>query len=262
MKRGQVTTYVILGLVILFVIGIIFFLRGNVIQSILEQDTQKIKDVPPQVQVINDFVQDCVESTSEDALYVIGQHGGYFITPQPSTVNKVYYYFINNRVNIPEKGIIENEISKYINQELSFCTNFSNFEGFQISQGNIRSKISINENDVLISLKYPLNIKREDIDYSLEDFNINLDIRLGLIYDVSKEIVNKQVEDPEYTCLTCILNLSLENEIFIDRVDYPGNTVVYMITDPNSILKGHYYSLETEPQHYKFLFANKFGVVS
>ena len=42
--RGQITLYIILGIVILVVIGIVFFLKSNIINSLLNQEQQKIKE--------------------------------------------------------------------------------------------------------------------------------------------------------------------------------------------------------------------------
>ena len=257
-KKSQVTMYVILGIVILIVISIIFFLRANIINSVFKQESQKIKEVPPQVQVINDFVQDCVQSVSEDALYVIGYHGGYFITPDPSTVDKIPYYFINNKSIIPTKERIEVEISKYINQELKFCTNnFSNFSEFKINQGNVNTKTSIKGNGTFIDVEYPLNIKKGEINYQLKDFSTILPIRLELIYSVSKTIIDKQVEDPNNICLSCLLDLELKNNLYIDMISYFGDTAVFTIIDKNSILGEEHYGSEVE-EYYNFRFALKY----
>lgn len=258
-KKSQVTTYVILGLVILIVIGIVFFLKSNIIDSLLQQDTQKIKDVPPQIQPIYEHVQDCVKTTSEDALYVIGYHGGYFITPYPFTVDKIPYYFINNKSVVPSKERIESEISKYINQELKFCTNnFTNFTEFKINQGNVNARTFIGENKTLVSVSYPLSINRGEINYQLKDFNLELPIRLNVIYDASKIIIDKQVEDPDNICLSCILELELKNDLYIDMTSYFGDTAVYTFVDSNSILGGEHYGSETE-EYYNFRFAMRYG---
>ena len=67
-KRGQVTLFVIIGLVILFSTLIILYIR-----SIDHNQT------PPVVvkDNINNFVEQCLFQITEDALIKLGQQGGY-----------------------------------------------------------------------------------------------------------------------------------------------------------------------------------------
>ena len=246
-ERSQMTMYVILGIVILIVIGIIFFLKTNIINSLSNQEQQKIKEVPPQVQVINDFVQDCLESTSRDALYIIGQQGGYFVIPNLSTSNGISYYFYNNKPYIPSREVIENEISKYIDWGSTSCTNnFVNFLEFKINQGNVKAKTSISDNKTLIEVEYLLIINKGQVNYQLKNFNIELPIRLGIIYDVSKTIIDKQVENPSSICLSCILELEYKNDLAVGMTNYGNSTMIYMLADTKSLLN-------REP--YNFIFA-------
>jgi len=236
MKRGQVTIYVILGLVIFIAAGIIFFLKYDILNSITLKEGQKIINVPPQVQVVYDYVQDCVETGTSNALYIIGQNGGYFITPELSTLGDIPYYFIDNNSYVPTKEDIEKEISKYINAELPLCIDdFKNLTEFRINQGNINTKTYVGNDKVLVSIRYLLNIQKGDISYQLEDFSYELKLRLGLIYDASKKIVNSQIENPENICISCILRIEKDNDVFVNIRNYGENIFIYSVVDPNFV---------------------------
>ena len=86
-KRGQVTIFVITGLVILLIIGMVYYIRyysvsgGGFLTSSLEAENVK------------DYVESCLEETTLKGLIYLGEHGGYYSDKIP------YFYKNNIRVN-------------------------------------------------------------------------------------------------------------------------------------------------------------------
>ena len=258
-KKGQVTAFIIVGIVIFAAFGLLMLFKGEVIQSYLNSQLSK-SSVSPEVEPINEYVLDCLESTVYDGLFVIGQQGGYFNVPEVSTDFGIPYYFYMNDSYFPKLDVIEKQLSLYVYEELENCINgFSNFTGFNVESGEIRVKTEAKENKTVVKVGYPLKIIRNDVEFEMKNFEVEVPIRLGAIYRVANELVENQLEDPEYICLTCIFNLTEKETVFIDMADYVGNIVIFIITDPNSMMEGYYYFPETEPQHYRFLFAMKYG---
>jgi len=256
-KRGQTTVFIILGLVIFAAVGFMMVFKGEFIQSYLDSSMGKTS-ISPEVEPINEFVLDCIKSIGNDALYIIGQHGGYFESNELSTINGVAYYVYDNRELVPSLDVIEEELNKYINAELTYCIDsFSNFTSFNVKGGGVNSEVDIKNEKVVINVDYPLEITKGGVKFELNEFNIEIPLRFSLIHEVIKEIVQKEVEDPDYVCLSCNLKLSLENDFYIDSENYGEDTVIYTIVDPNSELGGFHYS--SDFQYYNFLFAVKYG---
>ena len=50
------------------------------------------------------------------------------------------------------------------------------------------NNISINEDSVIVQIRYPLTIRKRDSEIMLEDFRVNLPIRLGRLYNATVSI--------------------------------------------------------------------------
>ena len=132
-KKAQVTIFIIIALIIIAGVILFFTFRENVSEK---------TDYPPKTAGIYNFVEECIEQKGEEALYFIGQHGGYYFTPKPLVSPGIPFYLISGRNYSPSKEKIENEISKYINDALLECiNNFTEFKEYQIEQGEIKTEM-------------------------------------------------------------------------------------------------------------------------
>ena len=108
----------------------------------------------------------------------------------------------------------------------------------------------------LAILPFINKIKQLSYEYlNKQEILVQLDQREFLFRNLENSYKEKKedIDNIEGTLLT-------EKEtVFIDMADYVGNIVIFIITDPNSMMEGYYYFPETEPQHYRFLFAMKYG---
>ena len=96
--------------------------------------------------------------------------------------------------------------------------------------------------------------RRYYLETRVDSFSKSIDnIILGIIYDVSKSIVDEQMNDFSSICLGCIIDLGIENDLFIDMSRLDNETIVSTITDFNS-------KINNLP--YKYIFANKYEKIS
>jgi len=224
-KRGQVTLFIIVALVIVGFVIIYFALFEGLIFG----------KYPPEVQNVYSFIQICIEDVGEEVIYEIAKGGGYYFSPNISTETGVPYYSFNGENYMPTKEEIEEEISFWIDQKLFFCTrNFVDFPNFKITQGEINTKTNIEENKIILNVKYPIRVSKEEDTFLFEDFkNIEIPVRMGLVYD---SILEFQRDSSESICLSCMLDISLRNDLYIDMNDYDERTVLFTWIDERSKL--------------------------
>lgn len=237
-KRGQVTIFIIIAIIVIGAI-VTFFTFQDQIKSLFTSQEDSIYL----------FVETCIKDVGQDAIYLTSQKGGYFISPELSTSKGIAYYYINGENNLPSQKIIEEQISFYIKNMLSLCTqNFSDFPDFEISQEQVDVETDIKNEEIMFDVKYPLTIKKEDSVTRIEDFeNIKIPIRLGIIYNTAKEIIQNQLTRDDL-CISCISNIALENDLKID-LTAEDEDLLFTITDENSLIKN---------VPLKFSFANKY----
>ena len=106
-KKAQVTIFVILAILIVAVIIIFFAVRNSIV------DTSN--KIPIQIIPIYDFVTGCIEDSGYNALYTIGQQGGYFIPSTGSLEFGVPYYIFD--ADSIEK-LKQNEVRFYNTREI------------------------------------------------------------------------------------------------------------------------------------------------
>src|SRR3989344_2289419 len=67
-KRGQVTIFILLGLLIIAIIGLVYFLR--------QPNINITNIIPTRTVSLKDSVNDCLKKTSNEGLTLIGKQGG------------------------------------------------------------------------------------------------------------------------------------------------------------------------------------------
>lgn len=81
-RKGQITLFIILGIVLLFSTAIILFIKSEAKEE-MPTIPEVTETVPIELQPVRDFIKECVKITARDAVEMIGVHGGYIdITPE------------------------------------------------------------------------------------------------------------------------------------------------------------------------------------
>jgi len=250
-KKGQITIFIIVGIVLLIAFGLIFFLKGKVFKA-----SEDIFDT--KTESIETYVWGCVESVSENAVYYVGTQGGYANIPAPKMRfywREIPYYMYENKNTMPTKETIEKEISKFIDYWLPVCLdNLSIFkeQGYDIEIGDISSKAYITLDEVFIDVDYPIEIKKEDYIKNLEKFNAQVPVRLNLIYDTIYNLTEEQLKDQQHICLSCFTQKNVDNDFYIEtNIQQIENTIIFTLIDRKSVIYN---------QTYMFVYAYKYVV--
>ncbi len=244
LKRGQLTIFIIVAILIVGAVVLFFVFRGGI---------QKEKPLNPEVAPIQNFVQTCLDDSLEEVVFMVGENGGYRF---PENVfefedSKVTYYLLNEKNYMPTKEQVEQEISDYFDIKLFVCTNyFVDFPDYEIEQGNLESSVKILEDKIILEMRYPLTIKKGESVSILEDFKTEIPVRLELVYDsVSEFIMEQEKNKQQGFCLSCLPEKLEENKLFVSVSDSINNTKVFIFRDDLSKLNN---------KTFEWVFANKY----
>ncbi|MBI2650727.1 hypothetical protein HYX04_05465 [Candidatus Woesearchaeota archaeon] len=101
-KRGQITVFLVIGLVILIMSGLYYYLKGSGIKSVISSPTTIKNDAG----IVKSYAESCIKMATEHALFDrIGLQGG-FIDPEGSA-------------NYREPGVVSSSISPALAEYLS-----------------------------------------------------------------------------------------------------------------------------------------------
>ncbi|MFO8016723.1 MAG: hypothetical protein R6U32_06465 [Candidatus Woesearchaeota archaeon] len=248
-KRGQVTIFIIIGIVILVLISLIFFLRGESAEE-LEEEAERAQELD--VSSVRLFTKGCMDQTLEDAFYILGYHGGYIYLPVTNLglgdYNTSYGYY-EGESRLASLDQMKQEIRRYFMFNMGQCTNdFQSFPQYEINESVGTINISFAEDKTLFDISYPLAIREGDSLTEISDFHIEMDVRLRLIHDIAEKFVNSSLkEGPHLVNLDYIRSLK-DDGIDVRTISKPDNNIVYIIKDPDSRVK---------EEAYVFTFASK-----
>ncbi len=149
------------------------------------------------------------------------------------------------------KKTVENELSNYIEDMIDICTNdFKEFPSFRVVENGRIATTQILSEKVIFDLEYDLTITKEDETYNLKDFgDIEVIVRLGVIYDAIDEFMQDQVAHSDSVCVTCITRIAEEKDLYFRMFDYDSETILFNVRDKNS---------KVLDEEYVYKFANRY----
>jgi len=232
MKKGQVTIFVIIA--ILVIAGII----------VLALAMNNKKEVGDQFKMnsnnIKAYIDSCIKETSIDGTFFIAIQGGYYKKPENSKNYLFFYipyYWYKNKEAVPELKVLESELSSYIDDNLPGCIN--NLEifkdsGYTFDLKNPSSSVKINEKNIDIEINYPIVITKGSSSIKLEQFQYSFDSDLKKAYDYSKLIIEEQKKTPNSVPLSYIISLANEKGFNFEKIYIEDDDVIYtLVFDDN-----------------------------
>lgn len=235
-NKGQVTIFIILGILITGVIVGLFMITSK--------NSGPDSSIPVEVKPVYNFVQNCLKETGENALIKIGEQGGYFlIFDEPSVNERIPYYFIDNKKFVPTQKEIELNLAGFVSEEFGFCIlNFKDFRNnFDITSELNKNEVKISDEYVTFSINYPLAISKDGNSYFFDSFSVSIPVRIGIINKASEEIIAEHSLHPDSVCLSCLYKTGQDHNVQIDMLDY-GNSTIFNVIDDKSKINNESYS--------------------
>jgi len=226
-KRGQVTIFIIVA--ILIVVGIVaaFWLMGR-------DDIETPMDLDPK-----QFVQKCVRDAVEDSVEKMLENGGQRVASQAISYQghewnylcyQADYYQGCYNLHPMLEFLIESEIEEDIGDEVEACFNsmIEDFEnkGFDVSDGSLDYSINLLPGSVEINLEKKVDVTQSDSSQSFEDFDTKI---LSPIYElvrVAREVVNSESQFCHFEYNGYML---LYPDYDIQRFDYMDSKIYRLI---------------------------------
>jgi hypothetical protein len=203
-RRGQVTIFIIIGILIVSAVILFFVLRKpGTAESGIPADLQ-----PPYTAFLS-----CLEDETNLGISLIETQGGYIELPafEPgsaympfsSILNFAgaavpYWYYVsgNNiqREQVPALNGMEDELAKFVEGRINGC-DLSDYEtlGFDISRGEeTKAEVKINEGSVEINLEMDMAISNAGENAEIDSHLITVDSKLGALYNDAKDVYLKE----------------------------------------------------------------------
>ena len=204
-KSGQITIFVIVGIVILLVSALVLYVSN------IEDYTPAIS-VPSEVRPVHDYVTGCLDSVGRDGLLLLGEQGGYiylpdeidaeqsYLSPDGTGIIKIPYWYYRGSSRVPKLGFMEQQHEKYIENNLRSClNNFSSFsDEYEISEeSGVNVDTRIDDEGVKTEMNYHLEIqiKGENEVKEIRRYIKDFPVDLKSIHNFANQTMNSENED-------------------------------------------------------------------
>jgi hypothetical protein len=201
-KRGQVTVFIILGMVILIILALALFFRGEISRISIGKETRE-KFVSTQVEPLRDHIEECIEETGDDVMVLIGKQGGdlnpglyrnYFgdkLTYLCYSDNFSACY--NRRPFLLES--MEGQITDYVYENLDSCLDLSPWEkrGVIITKEDYEITTTMGDYNVIVVVDYPMTLTKGDFSAEENRFSHTFNIPLGRLGRVAMDVVDSEI---------------------------------------------------------------------
>lgn len=202
-RKGQVTIFIILGIILLLAFTLVYLVQTEVVTF----NPQELSTF--QKGNVEDYLSECILQLGEEALFKIGQQGGYLVLPPEidtdlgkrlitSPVTKVPFWAYQNNMNVPSLTDIKARIDGHIKDNLKTC--LYQFEPFTrqydvVEKSEITVNTEITESKILFNVNWDLEIRNKAGEVVTESINhlAESKIKLKNVYDLAKKIVEREM---------------------------------------------------------------------
>lgn len=216
-KRGQITIFVILGIIVLIVIGLLFYFKGNLFKKELN-DEEAQRFVSARVEPVKNVVVNCVGQKLMEGVRFVSWQGGYFDPVDYENIcvdydldsakclnNLSISYACKDSVNrLPLLSFISREINQFMSdeaekEELEKCVkdSFDDFEreGLELDydfKNLFLYDPYIMRERIRQDIKFPVKISRSGYSTNIKDLSFVLESSLFDIYMIVADVVNDE----------------------------------------------------------------------
>jgi len=166
------------------------------------------QSIPTNLQPVYTTFLSCLQDYTSEGINVLESQGGYIYLPDfepgsqympfSSQLNFLgnpipyWYYVSGNNVQkeqMPSKRYMEDQLGEFIDKKIIGCILDQYYEqGFEISQGEPKTKVIIRDNEVEIDLSMDLSVNKEEDSVLIRNHKIVVKSKLGALYNSAKKI--------------------------------------------------------------------------
>ena len=246
-KRGQITIFIIIGILILLLIAVVFYFQQQAAQVVPK--TPLVQKLGP----VEAYIQSCIDTIGTDAAIKMGQSGGYIYLPKevdayPSahvaedTVGllKVPMWYFNDKSYMPSLEEMRYQFSLYLNNSIKKCIN--NFQPLQ-NEYDIREianpsfTVTIADENIVIETSYPLDVytkARQEV-YKVQNFSTFISVRLKKVYSLARAVFEAENRQNFLENLTLQL-MTMNNDIPFSGLEFTCSKKQWSIRDIKNAL--------------------------
>ena len=238
-KRGQVATFLVIGIVIILVIATAYGVYNFALKSDFARQEEKHTNVPLEIKPLTQALDSCTKRLTEQALLKIGLQGGQYqiaeteittpytplgttlqIVPNSDIKTAVWAQETTNGIwqeKIPTQEHIEQELEAYIRDNFAECQEeilpFTE-EGFSIvTKGEPTTDITVSKNAIETVVTLPITVTIKEISFPLETHIAKVETQFKDMLEAAQEIATTQIQEAYLENKTIDILIAYDEEV-------------------------------------------------
>ena len=237
-KRGQLSFFVLAGIVIIIALSILFYF------STLNVNKPEIDTIVLSFDIkeIEDRIDSCLKEMMPKIADLMASNGGFidlknapfkmeFSFIKDEWRKTVAYGLFEDKIVLIGNDGLEYQIENYLEENIPLCARVNNL-GVDY-EGKINVVAKVMPDNINVNVVYPLIFKKGDLTWKTRDkYMLNLKSKLGLMRDLSQEIVEQQNRNNGFISFSDLDAKGIK--ISMNPVD--KDTTVFLLNDESSSL--------------------------
>ncbi len=259
MKKGQVSFFLILGILFLFSVMLLYFNGGIKFWTSETKGEAVTTETAPRFEAIQKLIESCVDQTARLAVFYLGFIGG-DVTPDPWTAQflqapyfiydrlyKIPYYVYESKILMLSDDQIKADIlARYMDSNLPKCTDgFKAVSYFVVREELPSTIVTLTDAEVVFSVHYPIYATKGDRSEKIgPDYTSHVWVRLKEILAIARKITQFAGEDDrliQWDFMTDVTKKHYNITAYTEK----DKTIIYRIIDLNN-------TIDNEPYKYQF----------
>lgn len=249
-KKGQITVFVIIGIVIVSLIVMLYAFRTKISLPFVAVNLQD------EMQEVKGEIQDCLKNSASEPVERIGLQGGYLSPPPGSyrlfndtTVSYLCYNQVGKPTCTNRLLTLENmqdDLLNAIEEALPECLEVDVPGSVELQlPDTYKVKTDIQASKVVVVLDYPITLvnKRSGDELTEKEFTATVDAPLGDLYNVAMDIVDSEATGGRFDVLTYVLSKISKYTIYPHK-PYPDKLYQIKLREGSYIFQ---MAIEDEP---------------
>ena len=235
--RGQISLFVIIGLVLVIAAALFF--------SLANKSPLEIFDAAPsqEVQMVESAVENCLRRAAPDAIIPFFNQGFFYELPEERvryeyivptdllalpviTKTEIAPYFKQAFSLVPDEEAFQNNYALFVRDGVKKCFEESTLPGVEFTSGEPFVNAQIGTMTV-ISLDYPITITKSDGSEEIGDFSFDLEYDMKTKYEFIRGFVEGEVKD--FLSIEKISSDAYDNYYTFDLININEDDIAFRI---------------------------------
>jgi hypothetical protein len=237
-KRGQLTLFVILGVIVVAGVGTYF----AVSRGVFDGSSSKFPEV-------NSLIEGCLEEVTLDGIYFNSLQGGYYDVPEPKVeidfLEVPVYFDKSSVVNVPSKEVLERELAKAIEEVVDLCFDVEDLreKGYEADvSGSSKVKVRLNNDYVDVEVEKNVVVSQGESSASFSKFNKRVGFDYLGKHKALLSILEIQKQEPSDWITSRLGNLPVEEGFIFEVYEIDEQESIYALLYEDEINKEDLYS--------------------